>query len=122
MIDRYTTKDVGEIWTDQNKYEVWKQVEIVVCEVLSEKGMIPKKSLNNIKSKADFNSDNQYETHLGDGNVLSFPIGFGLKYKLNKRFIFNFNGNYNIINSDDIDLNNSLAGNDSYISIDLYLI
>ena len=49
------------------------------------------------KSKADFNSDNQYETHLGDGNVLSFPIGFGLKYKLNKRFIFNFNGNYNII-------------------------
>ena len=70
------------------------------------------------KSKADLNSDNQYETHLGEGNVINFPIGFGLKYKLNKRFIFNFNGNYNIVNSDDIDLNNSLAGNDSYISIE----
>ena len=88
MIDRYTTKDVGRIWTDQNKYEVWKQVEIVVCEVLSDKGMIPKKSLNNIKSKADFNIKKIEEIeNITHHDVIAFLTNLGEYIGPDSRFV-----------------------------------
>ncbi len=54
MIPRYTTPEMGRIWSDQHKYETWLKVEIAVCEVLAEQGRIPQQSLENIKAKADF--------------------------------------------------------------------
>ena len=35
MIERYTTPEMAKIWSDENKYETWKKVEIIVTEVLS---------------------------------------------------------------------------------------
>ena len=67
MIERYATPDMSRIWSDQNKYETWKNVEIAVLEVLTEMGHVPEKSLNVIKSKADFSVDRineiEAETH-----------------------------------------------------------
>ena len=57
MIDRYATPDMSRIWSDQNKYETWKDVEIAVLEVLSDMGHVPKESLDIIKSKAAFSVD-----------------------------------------------------------------
>ena len=54
MIERYTTKEMGHIWSDNNKYSTWLKVEIEVSEVLSEMGIVPKSSLNVIKEKAQF--------------------------------------------------------------------
>ncbi len=54
MIPRYTTPEMGRIWSDQYKYETWLKVEIAVCEVLAEQGRIPQQSLENIKTKAAF--------------------------------------------------------------------
>ncbi len=54
MIPRYTTPEMGRIWSDQYKYETWLKVEIAVCEVLAEQGRIPQQSLENIKSRAAF--------------------------------------------------------------------
>ncbi len=54
MIPRYTTPEMGRIWSDQHKYETWLKVEIAVCEVLAEQGRIPQRSLENIKAKAAF--------------------------------------------------------------------
>ena len=42
MIERYTTESMGAIWSDQNKYQVWLDVEIAVLEVLCEDGIVPK--------------------------------------------------------------------------------
>lgn len=54
MIPRYTTPEMGRIWSDQHKYETWLKVEIAVCEVLAERGRIPQQSLENIKARAAF--------------------------------------------------------------------
>ncbi len=72
----------------------------------------------NYKSKIDADYDNKYETHLSKENAVSIPIGFGLKYQLNKRFIFNMNGNYHLTNTDNIDGEVFLENNDSYITIE----
>ena len=45
MIDRYTTPEMAKIWSDENKYETWKKVEITVTEVLSDRGEVPKEAV-----------------------------------------------------------------------------
>ena len=57
MIDRYTTPEMEKIWSEENKFETWKMVEIAVTEVLTEKGEVPKEALQVIKEKASFSID-----------------------------------------------------------------
>ena len=49
MIDRYSRKVMTDIWSDQNKYQKWLDVEIADCEAWAVEGVVPKKSLNIIK-------------------------------------------------------------------------
>jgi adenylosuccinate lyase len=57
MIKRYTRKDMGRIWTEENKFRTWLRVEILACEALANTGDIPKKALREILNKADFSID-----------------------------------------------------------------
>lgn len=57
MIQRYTRKIMGDIWTDENKYRTWLKVELLACEALSKIDRIPKKAAANIKKKANFSVD-----------------------------------------------------------------
>jgi len=57
MIDRYTTPEMDQIWSDQNKFETWKKVEITVTEVLSDRGEVPKEAVKVINKKATFSVD-----------------------------------------------------------------
>ena len=57
MIERYTTPDMGRIWSDQNKYATWQKVEITVTEVLSDMGIVPKEAVKVINEKANFSVD-----------------------------------------------------------------
>ena len=54
VIRRYTRPEMGKIWTDQRKFETWLQIELVVCEALSQLGQIPAEALREIKEKASF--------------------------------------------------------------------
>jgi adenylosuccinate lyase len=54
VIQRYTRKEMGEIWSLENKFRKWLEVEIAVCEAWAELGKIPKEALIEIKEKADF--------------------------------------------------------------------
>ena len=54
MIKRYSTEDMTRIWSDQNKFNTWKIVELAVVKVMSDKGIIPEESCNIIHDKADF--------------------------------------------------------------------
>ena len=54
MIKRYTRKEMGDIWSEENKYKAWLKVEVLVCEALAKAGKIPQKSLKNIQRKAGF--------------------------------------------------------------------
>lgn len=54
MIARYTRPEMGKIWTLENKYAKWLDVELAVCEAWAELGEIPPEALNTIKKKARF--------------------------------------------------------------------
>lgn len=45
MLERYTRKEMGNIWTEQNRYQAWLEVEILACEAWAELGDIPKETL-----------------------------------------------------------------------------
>jgi len=54
MIDRYSRKEMSNIWELHNKFRIWLDIEIAVCEVYAERGMIPSEDLAVIKEKASF--------------------------------------------------------------------
>jgi len=54
MIERYTRPEMGAIWTEQNKYQAWLEVEILACEAWAELGDIPKEDVAKIREKASF--------------------------------------------------------------------
>ncbi len=54
MIKRYTREAMGRIWTEENKFQTWLLVEILVCEALAKIGQIPKKASQNIRKNARF--------------------------------------------------------------------
>ena len=56
MIDRYTRPEMGHIFSLQNKFEVWKEIEILACEAQAELGKagITKEEAAWIRAHADF--------------------------------------------------------------------
>src|SRR5512136_1697641 len=54
MIPRYTRPEMAKIWTDERKFETWLQIELLVCEALSQSGEIPAEAVREIKEKASF--------------------------------------------------------------------
>ena len=88
MIERYTTESMGAIWSDQNKYQVWLDVEIAVLEVLCEDGIVPKEDLDTIKSKAKFSVERileiEEETH---HDVIAFLTNLSENIGPSARFI-----------------------------------
>ncbi len=56
MIPRYTDPEMGAIWTDQNKYQTWLDIEILACEAMNKLKMIPGTDLARIKKRASFNA------------------------------------------------------------------
>ncbi len=61
MIDRYTRPEMGAIWTEENKYKAWLEVEILADEAWAELGVIPKEDVAKIRQNASFNIDRIYE-------------------------------------------------------------
>ncbi|RAV14216.1 adenylosuccinate lyase [Paenibacillus contaminans] len=61
MIDRYSRPEMAAIWTEQNKFQAWLEVEILSCEAWSELGVIPKEDVALLREKATFNIDRIYE-------------------------------------------------------------
>ncbi|MCM8757971.1 MAG: adenylosuccinate lyase [Candidatus Omnitrophica bacterium] len=55
MIERYSLSPMREIWEDEFKFKKMLQVEILVCEALAKKRLIPKEAILRIKKKATFN-------------------------------------------------------------------
>ena len=51
MIPRYSQGQISKIWTDKNRYEIWFQIEVLVCEKLYIDKKISKKDFLQIKKK-----------------------------------------------------------------------
>ena len=57
MIERYSRPEMTNIWSEENKYRAWLEVEILADEAWAELGEIPKEDVALIREKADFDID-----------------------------------------------------------------
>ena len=56
MISRYASPEMTAIWSDENRFRIWREVETVVCEVRADRGEIPKEAAAEIRAKGDFDT------------------------------------------------------------------
>jgi len=49
MIERYSRPQMKRIWSDENKFDKWLEVEITACDAWAELGVIPKNAIPKIK-------------------------------------------------------------------------
>jgi adenylosuccinate lyase len=54
LIPRYSREAMAAIWSPENRYRKWLDIEILACEAMAQKGEIPSGALKNIKEKAAF--------------------------------------------------------------------
>src|SRR5580704_342054 len=54
MIDRYTRPGMGAIWSDENKYRAWLEVELATAEALAETGEVPAEAARFLRQHATF--------------------------------------------------------------------
>ncbi|MDA9973445.1 adenylosuccinate lyase [Alphaproteobacteria bacterium] len=57
MIERYSRKQMVDIWSQQEKFNIWFQIEAHACDAQAELGVIPKGSAKIIWEKGQFNID-----------------------------------------------------------------
>ncbi len=57
MVPRYTRPEMAAIWSDENRYQKWLDVEVYACEAWNKLGKIPDDALKTITSKAEFRVD-----------------------------------------------------------------
>jgi adenylosuccinate lyase len=50
MIDRYTLPEMGRVWSDAHKYELWCRVEVLVLEAHARAGTVPADSVEPVRS------------------------------------------------------------------------
>jgi adenylosuccinate lyase len=54
MISRYTRPEMAAVWTDENRYRKWLEVEVYACEAWNKLGAVPDEALEAIRSRAAF--------------------------------------------------------------------
>ncbi|MDA0203939.1 MAG: adenylosuccinate lyase [Acidobacteria bacterium] len=54
MIDRYTRPHMGRIWSEENRYRQWLEVELAASEALAELGEVPVEAAQALRQHADF--------------------------------------------------------------------
>ena len=55
MIERYSRKELKNIWADENKYKIWLDIELAAAEAMEKFNIIPKGVVKKVKSKAKIN-------------------------------------------------------------------
>lgn len=109
MIERYTLPEMGAIWSQQNKFRKWLDVEIAVCEVHAEDGTIPADALSEIKSKAAFTVERINEIEkTTDHDVIAFTTNLAENIGSSARFV-----HYGLTSSDVVDTANALLLKDA---------
>jgi len=88
MIERYTLPGMGGIWTDENRYRKWLDVELAVCAAWAKLGKIPPKSLKAIREKAGFSVERIDEVEkVVKHDVIAFLTSVNEKVGQDGRFI-----------------------------------
>jgi len=54
VIDRYSRPEMRKIWSDERKFQIWLEIEVLACEAMAQLGHIPKKDAEEIRQRARF--------------------------------------------------------------------
>src|SRR5215213_8942316 len=104
MIERYTLPEMGALWSEQNKFQKWLDVEIAVCEVHAENGTIPRAALEEIKARAQFAVERINEIEkTTNHDVIAFTTNLAESIGDAARFV-----HYGLTSSDVVDTANAL--------------
>lgn len=109
MITRYTLPEMGALWSEQNKFQKWLEVEIAVCEVHAEMGTIPHDALEQIKARAAFTVERINEIEkTTNHDVIAFTTNLAESIGEASRFV-----HYGLTSSDVVDTANALLLRDA---------
>src|SRR5215813_4983078 len=61
MIPRYTRPEMGRIWSDQNKFQQWLEVELAAADSLAELGVIPQEAARQLREHAGFHVERIFQ-------------------------------------------------------------
>lgn len=64
MIERYSRPVMAAIWTEENKFNSWLEVELCACEAWADLGVIPTEDAQKLRDKASFNINRINEIEL----------------------------------------------------------
>jgi adenylosuccinate lyase len=78
LIPRYTRQEMGQVWSDANKFAKWLEVELAATETLAEAGQVPKDAAALIRSlaKVDVARINELESRVKH-DVIAFTMAVG---------------------------------------------
>src|SRR6185295_18682500 len=109
MIERYTLPEMGAVWSEENKFQKWLDVELAVCEVHGEMGTIPREALDQIKSRAKFSVERINEIErTTNHDVIAFTTNLAEEIGEAARFV-----HFGLTSSDVVDTANALLLRDA---------
>src|SRR6202041_1195347 len=88
LISRYTRPEMGRIWSDQNKFQTWLDVELAATETLAEAGLGPQSAAKAMREKGGFDLDriNQIEAEVKH-DVIAFTTAVAEKVGPESRWL-----------------------------------
>jgi adenylosuccinate lyase len=109
MIERYTLPEMGAVWSEENKFQKWLDVELAVCEVHAEMGTIPREALEQIKARAKFSVARINEIErTTNHDVIAFTTNLAEEIGDAARFV-----HFGLTSSDVVDTANALLLRDA---------
>jgi len=100
---------MGALWSEATKFQKWLEVELAVCEVHAEMGVIPREALAEIKERASFTVERINEIEkTTDHDVIAFTTNLAESIGASARFV-----HYGLTSSDVVDTANALLLRDS---------
>ncbi len=99
MIPRYTRPEMGRIWSDENKFRCWLQVEAAASLTLAEAGIVPQDAAQAIAERGDFDLKriNQIEAEVKH-DVIAFTTAVAEKVGPQARWL-----HYGLTSNDVVD-------------------
>jgi len=78
VIPRYTRVEMGQVWSDENRYRRWLDVELAAAETLAEAGQVPAEAARALctRAKVDVARINQLEAKVKH-DVIAFTMAVG---------------------------------------------
>ena len=88
MINRYSRKELTTIWSEENKYKIWLDVEIAAAQAMEKLGQIPKGVSSIVKKKAKINVDRIHAIEAKvKHDVIAFLTSITEKAGINARYL-----------------------------------